>query len=203
MPDPTRPLAVITLALLAGPLLCGCAAYETARVVVLDEVPAEEALRRTDESDPEPLFVDTTGALVAKRQLRTAISAEPDLAEFVRRELEHELGHGIERVRVDYVGYRYAYYFPSRHDDFVLRVDVLAPEAGLDGEYEAVIRGIDLRNPTWLLGDWPADIPGTGNPPEADDPTRRIERMADQRAWLHRAVLREATRRLGVLVAAG
>ena len=28
MPDPTRPLAAIALALLAGPLLCGCAVNE-------------------------------------------------------------------------------------------------------------------------------------------------------------------------------
>jgi hypothetical protein len=203
MPDPTRCLAVMSLALLAGPALSGCAAYETARVVVLDDVPAAEAIRRTSAHDAEPLFVDTTGALVAKRQLKTAISAEPDLEAFVRRELEHELGREIERLRVDYIGYRYAYYFPSRHDDFVLRVELQAPQAGLDGEFEAVIRGIDLRNPTWLLGDWPADIPGTESPPEADDQARRIERMADQRAWLHRAVIREVTRRLAVLVAAG
>ena len=73
MPDPIRCLAAISLALLCGSVLCSCAAYETARVVVLDDVPAEEAIRRTGDHDAEPLFVDTTGAIVAKRQLRTAI----------------------------------------------------------------------------------------------------------------------------------
>ena len=56
MPDPTRCLAVMSLALLAGPALSGCAAYETARVVVLDDVPAAEAIRRTSAHDAEPLF---------------------------------------------------------------------------------------------------------------------------------------------------
>ena len=202
MPDRALLPLAFSAALLAGLPLCGCAAYETARVVVLDDVPAAEGLRRAGGEASAPLFVDTTAALVAKRQLRTAISVEPGLAAYVQRELEAELGLEIARLRVEYVGYRYAYYFPSRRDDFVLRVELEAPAGGIAGEFEAVIRGIDLRNPTWLLGDWPADIPGTECPPGADDQTRRIERMADQRAWLHRAVLQEVTRRLALQVEA-
>ncbi len=55
------------LALLGCLALCGCSAYRAARVVDLREVPAAQTVQRTGERTSEPLFVDTTGALVAKR----------------------------------------------------------------------------------------------------------------------------------------
>lgn len=186
-----------TLALLACFALAGCSAYKTARIVTLDEVPLSESYRRPEGAAPEPLFVETTAALVAKRQLKTAISVVPSLESHLERELEAALGVEVEQLRVSFVGYRYAYYFPSRDDDFVLTVEVTAPAANLHGELEGRIRGNEPLAP--LIGldlGWHDLIPDTGLGRDESENTRKLERRADQQAWIQRALLLEATRRL-------
>ena len=193
-------LVRLSIALLGCATLCGCAAYETSRVLSLDDVPASESVWRPRGDAPQPLFVETTAAIVAKRQLRTAMTVEPELEPYLQRTLEAELGIEIERLRVDYVGYRYAYYFPSRSDDFVLRVELDAPAAGIHGEFEGVILGRELDRAHELIGpDWRAEVPDTGagnQAGEVDDQARAIERRADERAYLHRLILQIATQRL-------
>jgi hypothetical protein len=189
--------AVKRLAFLACASLGSCSAYESARVVDLRPVPEAQTIRRADESTSAPLFVDVTGALVAKRQLETAISVEPSLSSYLEGELERALGVPVQSVRVDYIGYRYAYYFPSRSDDFVLEVTIDAPAAGIAGEFEGRIRG---NEPADYLGEldenWIDLVPDTGAGLDEPEQTRRLEGRADQVAWQHRAKLFEVTRRL-------
>lgn len=190
--------------MLACFVLASCSAYETARVVDLNDVPLSESYWRPDGASPEPLFVETTAALVAKRQLKTAISVEPSLESHLERELEAALGVDVERLQLSYVGYRYAYYFPSRDDDFVLRVELDAPAANLHGEFEGRVRGNEPLAP--LIGldlGWHDLIPDTGLGRDESENTRKLERRADQQAWIQRALLLEATRRLVASASAG
>jgi len=195
------------LAVLCCSVLVGCSAVQTARVLDVRDVPASESLWRPAGEAPQPLFVHTAGAIVAKRQLKIAISVEPPLEPYLERRLEEELGTEIEHLRLDFVGYRYAYYFPSRRDDFVLRVELEAPAAGLRGVFEGVIGGDELQRSHVLLGpDWDSDVPNTGpeqGTAEYDEQEARIERMADWRAYEHRLLLRLATRRLASAVTSG
>ena len=193
------------LAVLCCSLLFGCSAVRTARVVDVRDAPASDCLWRPEGEAPPPLFVHTAGALAAKRQLKLAISVEPPLELYIQSTLEEELGVEIEELRLEFVGYRYAYYFPSRQDDFVLRVELEAPAAGLQGEFEGVIGGDELQRSHVLLGsDWDSDVPNTGpeqGTAEFDEQEARVERVADGRAFEHRLLLQLVTRRLAREVA--
>ncbi len=188
-----RTALAASLALALG----ACSAYRAARVVDLDDVPSQETVRRLSAADPGPLFVDTTGALVAKRQLKTTIHAAPPLQDFLRGALEDGLGVPVDDVRVEFVGHVHAYYFPSRHDDLLLRARVESTSAGIAGTYEVRIRGNE--SPDWLGPideHWVDLVPDTGAGLEEDEGTRRLERRADQVAWMQRGKLIELTRRL-------
>ncbi len=201
MSTPNAPLIRTALIALAAFQLTACSAYQAARVVDLRDVASEETLRRPRPADPGPLFFDTTAALVAKRQLKTAIHAVPPLDEVLRGALEAGLGVSVDDVRVEFVGYVYAYYFPSRQDDLVLRVTAESTSPGVTGAYEVRIRGNE--SPDWLgpLDEhWVDLVPDTGAGLGEDEGTRRLERRADQVAWLHRWMLIELTRRLVAVV---
>ena len=159
---PLRRRAQTTLTFVITTLLCSCTAYHATRVVDLHDLPEPETVRRPDDRTAAPLFVNETAALVAKRTLATAICVEPDLADYIARELE--LAHGIEvdSVRIDFIGDRYAYYFPSRKDDFVLEVTIDAPLTGISGEYEARIRGNEPPDFGGLGAEWIDHVPHTG-----------------------------------------
>ena len=193
------------LPVLAALVLCGCSAFEAQRVVNLDETSAAQRMWRPKNSTTEPLFVDTTGALVAKRQLKTAIFVEPTLESFIRRKLETALGAQLDELEVRAVGYRYAVYFPmTRGDDFVLRVRLRASAAGLDGEFEGRIHGNEsLAEVLTLDFGWKELIPDTGLGLNEGETTRSLERRADQQAWIQRGYLLEATNRLVANVLGG
>jgi len=199
----THPLTRLSL-LLALAWLSGCTAYGTARTVTLGDVPVASSYWRTEDSTGEPLFVETTAALVAKRQLKTAIRVEPSLEDHLRRELEAALGARLERLELLDVGYQYAYYFPSREDDFVLRVELEAPAAGRRGEFEGRVRGRESVGDLLSLEQgWKEQIPDTGAGRGEPEKVRKLERRADQQAWIQRGLLLEATRRLVAAVQAG
>jgi len=193
-----------TPALFALLLLSACSAFKATRVVTLEDVPVSESFWRAEGEAQEPLFVETTAALVAKRQLKTAILVEPALEGHVQRELEAALGVEVEHLEVRHVGYEYAYYFPSRADDFVLCVELDAPAAEIRGEFEGRIRGNEaLAGTLQLRAGWKDEIPDTGAGRDEDEDTRKLERRADQQAWIQRGLLLEATRRLVASVEAG
>ena len=185
-----------TLAL-ASLLLSACGSLETARTLDLRDVPLEASVRRPEGRPPGPLFVDRTYWL--KRGVNVELSVEPDLETHVRAAIEAELGVAPELVRIDYVGYRYAYYFPSRHDDFVIRAEVRVAQHGIDGPYEGVVSGLDLFQPHKAFGaNWPEVVPYTG-PPGGEDELgieASLQRWADRRAFLNRLAILRAARHL-------
>ncbi len=188
-------------------LLCcasaGCGTVKMARVVALGDVPAAESVWRPEGERSEPLLVDTEHAFY--RTLKTSLWVEPPLRQYVRQVLEAKLGAELDTVRVDFVGFRYAYYFPSRHDDFVLRVELHSDAAGVSGQFEGVVRGIEHFHRTDLFGSqWESEIPSTGSGREAGaerDLAARIECVADRRAYEHRLLIRIAAQRLARSVA--
>lgn len=193
-----RDLAARSLVAVLCAALCACSAYRTTRVV--DPRDAAEAdapvVRRAGADSPAALFVDKSPAFVRKGRIETAVVVEPDLAGYLRDALRRASGSPVDHVRVAAVGYRYAYYFPSRHDDFVLEAEVDAPALGVAGTFEGRVRGNE--RPDWPDApgaDWDAVVPDTGAGLEEDERERRLERRVDQIAWTQRVKLREAARR--------
>lgn len=183
---------------LAALCLCGCSAFEAQRVISLDEVPVAESFWRPAGEFGEPLFVETTAALVAKRQLKTAIRTEPTLESHLRRELEAALGVELDELEVRSIGYEYAVYFPlTRQDDFVLSVELQASAVNLSGKFEGRVRGNEATGDVLGLElGWTDLIPDTGAERNEDENTRKLEHRADQQAWIQRGLLLEATDRL-------
>jgi hypothetical protein len=182
-------------------LLCAafaaCGSLETARVVELGDVPEAESIRRPEGEAPAPILVDTDHWM--KSTIATSISVEPPLEDYVRDVLEDYLQVPLDTVRVDFVGYRYAYTFPSRRDDFVLRVELVSEGTGLEGEFEGVLGGDELFKHYELFNeDWERSIPSTATAEEraADDKPAALQRWADRRAYQHRLMIRLATERL-------
>ena len=185
-----------TLLLLLCAGLAACT-VRTARIVELGDVPELASVRRPEGEAPQPVCVDKTHMYY--RTIKTSISVEPALEDYVRGVLEDYLQVPLETVRVDFVGYRYAYYFPGRHDDFVLRVELVSKGTGLEGEFEGVLGGDELfRHYELFDEDWEQSIPYTTTEEElaADDTQRDLQCRADRRAYQHRLMIRMATERL-------
>ena len=133
------------------------------------------------------------------RAVITSMAFEPALDVYVRRVVEEELGVPLDELHVEFIGYRYAYYFPSRHDDFVLRIELTSSAAGVSGEFEGVIKGIRFLHAYELFGQGrEGDIPHTGLevPEEEWTMDHSLESWADRRAYLHRLATQLVTRRL-------
>jgi hypothetical protein len=184
--------------------LAGCGTVRTARVLTLGEVPPAESVRRAGPDAPAPVLVDEEHAFY--RTIEIALSVEPALESYLARVLQTEIGVKAESLRVVSLGYRYAYYFPSRRDDLVLVVELVAKDGRISDTFEARIRGNESFHSIGLLGPrWQEDIPDTSPPGEAetDELQARIESYADGYAYKHRLLLRELARRLAREVLAG
>ena len=165
-------------------------------MVDLRDPPAEESVRRVSPEHSDAVLHDLRpynyGSLV------TEISVEPPLEIFLRDELQALSGLALANAEVDFIGFRYAYYFPSRRDDFVLRVTITG--GGIDGTYEGIVGGDEQMNPGELFGPgyWER-LPQTAPLPGAEPDSRSeasVQRLSDSRAYLHRAMIRLATRRI-------
>jgi len=191
------PPALAALLILACSTLTACIQNRSVgRVIDLRSPPAGDIMRRADRDRNDAVLMDTRPYHFGT--LQTDISVEPPLEQFVEEELEARLGTSLRSVRVEFIGYRYAYYFPSRHDDFVLSVVIEGDS--VSGAFEGVIGGDEQLNPAALLGAgyW-EEIPET-SPLDADGPEgeaqRDLERAADSRAYWHRSLIRLAVERI-------
>jgi len=122
-----------TPALFALLLLSACSAFKATRVVTLEDVPVSESFWRAEGEAQEPLFVETTAALVAKRQLKTAILVEPALEGHVQRELEaalgvEEAGYSINIITKAMSDSDLLAIFRSRQADAVILLEVLTDD---------------------------------------------------------------------------
>lgn len=192
----SRPRVRVPL-ILACCLAAGCGTLETGRVVSLGDVPENESVRRAGVDQSERQLLGTSH--VFYRKLETSLWFEPSIEDYLAQTLSAELEIAWESLRVDTLGFRYAFHFPSRQDDFVLRIELRSASANLCGEFEARIGGDELRHKDALFGSgWWDHVSNTDQDDggEGDILEPHFERIADRVAYEHRCLIQIVTQRM-------